>query len=659
MATEVKIKVTAEDASQRVLAGVENGLEDVETASDKAGNGLKDIDRQLSKLDAQVMASRLELKRLAYEFSNVDDEASKIDISKTMQRVQREITQSVKAQKALKFSGLLPDEPDPPAIGKFTRLLGMVSSGAAANVGPVLGSSIGLAAAPLLASTLAGGIIGGVGLGGIVGGVVVASKDPRVKGEFTALKNSLEDQLKEGAGAFVEPTIEGVNIVRESLQSIDVGKIFADTSRYVVPLARGVGGAIEELGNGIEDLAANAGPPIDSIANGIETIGRSVGEGLSSLADNGESAAQSLDTVFTSLGHVTDATFGLVNGIIEAKEFMDDFANGAGAFDAGLKILNRTFDDGSGQLGHYRAGADDAAGGVDRLGEASAETTVTSEKLAAALKEVDEALQREVDPVFKLLDAQKELKEAQEAVTKATEKHGKKSVEAQEALRNLAGKALDLDSAVKALGGTFDGSMTPALRQTLRAAGLTESQLRGLEKQFNSARRSGERFNRNYVAKLRVDGYPTVYRQLYTVQDVLNQIPRAVNIAMRITGVSSASAAAAAIRKNGGYAHGGIVGAAANGATSSGLTLVGEHGPELARLEPGGRVWSNPDTERMLAAGSHRRGAINGQAPNSELMVRAAPGSSYELMDVIVRNLRISINNQAGGDVQRFLGQGG
>ncbi|KOV86056.1 MULTISPECIES: phage tail protein [unclassified Streptomyces] len=50
-------------------------------------------------------------------------------------------------------------------------------------------------------------------------------------------------------------------------------------------------------------------------------------------------------------------------------------------------------------------------------------------------------------------------------------------------------------------------------------------------------------------------------------------------------------------------ASGGIVGAAASGGLRSGLTLVGEHGPELADLPMGSRVWSNPDTRRKLAAG--------------------------------------------------------
>lgn len=53
-----------------------------------------------------------------------------------------------------------------------------------------------------------------------------------------------------------------------------------------------------------------------------------------------------------------------------------------------------------------------------------------------------------------------------------------------------------------------------------------------------------------------------------------------------------------------GFAHGGVVGQAASGGGRSGLTMTGEHGPELLQLPPGTRVRSNPDTRRMMATGS-------------------------------------------------------
>ncbi|MFJ6667409.1 phage tail tape measure protein [Streptomyces sp. NPDC091383] len=49
-----------------------------------------------------------------------------------------------------------------------------------------------------------------------------------------------------------------------------------------------------------------------------------------------------------------------------------------------------------------------------------------------------------------------------------------------------------------------------------------------------------------------------------------------------------------------GKATGGVVGAAASGGLRSNLTWVGEQGPELLDLPAGSRVWSNPDSQRMV-----------------------------------------------------------
>lgn len=48
-------------------------------------------------------------------------------------------------------------------------------------------------------------------------------------------------------------------------------------------------------------------------------------------------------------------------------------------------------------------------------------------------------------------------------------------------------------------------------------------------------------------------------------------------------------------------ASGGVTGHAAEGGPRAGLTWVGEHGPELVNVPAGSRVYSNPDSMRMLA----------------------------------------------------------
>jgi phage-related protein len=90
-----------------------------------------------------------------------------------------------------------------------------------------------------------------------------------------------------------------------------------------------------------------------------------------------------------------------------------------------------------------------------------------------------------------------------------------------------------------------------------------------------------------------------------------------------------------------GFAHGGIVGQAASGGTRSGLTMTGEHGPELLRLPPGTQVRSNPDTRRIGA------GAEDGSGGGTLRILLDGTG--------LLAGLRKEIRAK-GGNVQTVLG---
>jgi hypothetical protein len=124
---------------------------------------------------------------------------------------------------------------------------------------------------------------------------------------------------------------------------------------------------------------------------------------------------------------------------------------------------------------------------------------------------------------------------------------------------------------------------------------------------------------------------------------------KTVTINMEVFGLAAAQAAVSVGRTLTalGYAHGGIVGAA-NGATSNGLTLVGEHGPELAEVKPGGRVYSNPDSMRMLGQG----GASSVESVKAEWV-----GSGNEIVDALMKMIKLEVKNAGGGSVQLTFGQ--
>jgi hypothetical protein len=381
----------------------------------------------------------------------------------------------------------------PKLTGALTGAIG--SAGSAG--GPILAGGLA-AASPLIAGTLAGAIIGGAGIGGVVGGLVFAAKDPRVASAFKALGDDLQDRLEGAAEGFVGPAIAGVAIIDTALDSIDVEQIFADSAKFVIPLAEGVGRAIEGLGDGIEDLVANAGPVIDSIAAGIGDIGEAIGEGMSSLADNGESAADSLETVFDTIETGTSAVVGLINGLMEVKEFTDEFAGGLLRVDTGLQLLNGT-------LFKNDEIADAVAGTYDKVEESvnSGEAALT--EYQKAMREVSDEMLAQTDPLFALIDGQRDVTKAQTAYNEALRKHGPQSQQAKDALANLGQAAFALNGRVGDAAGGFNGKLTPAMKTALRNAGLSKTEIGKLEKQLRDAAAAARAwegtFTQTYVTK--------------------------------------------------------------------------------------------------------------------------------------------------------------
>lgn len=131
---------------------------------------------------------------------------------------------------------------------------------------------------------------------------------------------------------------------------------------------------------------------------------------------------------------------------------------------------------------------------------------------------------------------------------------------------------------------------------------------------------------------------------------------KTVTIRMRTFGLAAANAAAgvAAQLSALGYQSGGIVGQlpsigqAASGGIRSGLTLVGERGPELANLAPGSRVHSNEDSRRIAMAGADDGGGW--------VEARWIGGESG-LIREIMNSIQLRVARSFGGSVQGAMGR--
>jgi hypothetical protein len=126
------------------------------------------------------------------------------------------------------------------------------------------------------------------------------------------------------------------------------------------------------------------------------------------------------------------------------------------------------------------------------------------------------------------------------------------------------------------------------------------------------------------------------------VRDALAELNKVTgkSIIIRATTVySSKGTPSNVFHEGGGYAHGGVVGAATGGPRSR-MTLVGEAGPELVDLAAGSTVHTANATRQMLAGG--------GAAQRIEL---AFVGGSDDFSRAMVTLLQNYVQPR-GGDVQ-------
>lgn len=124
------------------------------------------------------------------------------------------------------------------------------------------------------------------------------------------------------------------------------------------------------------------------------------------------------------------------------------------------------------------------------------------------------------------------------------------------------------------------------------------------------------------------------------------QLSNIVSKTIAINIVTTHTTSGNVFHEGGGYAHGGVVGAAATGGVRTGNILVGEHGPEIVQLPSGSTVRSNPDSQRWMMENHARSNATLGLTIDSR-------GSQMDrlLISILKKAIRVR-----GGNVQAVLG---
>lgn len=485
-------------------------------AAQVTAKNFDEMRRHAAALDRQIRDTERGLVSLAKGFANTGDVkmfkaiGDQQSVLRSLQNVRKLLPDADKAGRQVGSS--------------FATSMTETVSAASSKIVPILAGA-GLVAAPLIGASIAGAVVGAAGLGGVAGGLALAAKDPRVKAAGLALGDEVTASMTKRSAAFVAPALDGIGKVRRGFREVgpDLDRIFFNSSKFVDPLVDGAVSGAQRIVRGVDEAVGKAGPIMDQLGGSLDRIGGAIGNSLTVLAGDADEGASALDDLTTAAENFIAVSTGIVHALATTKGWFDELDSGIDTARYWLEdqsgVIDLTADGyakGTAQAEAYRrktlgvaTAADEALlsgqslqAGTERLTGAMGGAAGAANRERAALTGVAAAIRAQSDPVFALLEAQHNLAEAQNAATRAQQRFGRNSPQAREALREVAQAALGLGSAAAGVGDTFSGKMTPAMRATLRAAGVTKGQIRELEIQFMAAKAAGDRFAKTYAAQM-------------------------------------------------------------------------------------------------------------------------------------------------------------
>lgn len=597
---QLLLELLAKDSTEQATRGASENLDNVAESAEGAAKATDNLGEQASessekverfgrsnktaaehseKLKREIDAVEHELHQLAVAFAEAETAADRADFSKAIRKTQGDL------KKLNKGKSLVDDlVPDSTSLGKK---LSESFSGAGEIVGPALGIAAA-ASAPFIGAAISGAIVGGVGIGGIAGGLILAAKDPRVSSALDAFKKETGDRLKDAAAPFVPVALDGIHKIDDAFKGINFEGLFSDAAKEAGPLIHGVISLVSDLGSAFTDLVHNAGPEIAAIGDGIGDLGHALENGLESLSDNGEQGAQALRALFGTISVGTQAVFGLINVLTETYGWLEKI-HAVSIFDLFGKITEYQHAQALGSQAVAAAATAMASSAVaaavsnDRLAKSSDKAAGAALGQRSALVDLANEQRAQIDPAFAVLNAQDQLAKAHKASAEAIKKYGANSDQAKAATQNLAEAALTLQGDVGALGGSFNGKLTPAMKNTLHAAGLTDGEIKNVEKQMKAAKKAADAYAKTYTAHVQVVFNEPIGKSYLPGGADYNREAHVVGGGHR--------AAGGPVRKGEAY-------------------VVGEHRPELFVPDSNGTII--PSIDQFSGAGSPAGGPVGG-----------------------------------------------
>lgn len=252
---------------------------------------------------------------------------------------------------------------------KIAASLGSTFADAAAAATPVLAGAA-VAAAPLIGATLSAAVIGGAGAGGVVGGILLAARDPRVKGAGAELTQRLLGNLQQDAEPFIGPVLTSLDRIGAEADILRgrIQNIFANSATFLPALTTGTLRAVDGIVTGLDKIIAKAGPVMAQAGDSIGQVGQHAGQALELISGGSEESAEALADVTNALTLLIDTSAGTVRGLTEVYGFLNRIGAATGALGPFLDLMGKTGGE-----------AEMAAGQTARMAAATAEAGLAAQ----------------------------------------------------------------------------------------------------------------------------------------------------------------------------------------------------------------------------------------------------------------------------------------
>ncbi len=599
MDNEVVIRVTGDNASGPALKAAKDDTDKLGTAAEKTAVKLKAEAAESSTLERKLLELKATAHGLGEEFKRTGD----TDVLKKFNETTKQSGGLEKFAKDFERLGKNAEDAGKGVEGFFSSFA--VEGGGLPAVGQVTALVAGLGAVPAVAGA-AGAAIGAIGLGGIAAGIAGAVKQaPQISIAFNAELAKVESAWESGSAAFVGPVLNATHDIGTALTKLPIASTLAGLAKYTQSIGTGVASAVTSIGTGLAYVLDHAGPVLRQIGPDLAQLGAAAESALTHIADGAEGGAAALHDMVTVLALATGGFGYLVQGAENAYDSIRshpiELAIATGGLSAGASVLADLTDSSDRLTTH-----------LTTLDTSTEQTAKSAADAAAALKLMNDAMSAAINQALGLENANIAVAAGFDDLRKAVQGHQRTLDINSDAGRQNLSVITDMigklerqrEAAIAAGGGTQQ-----ATDQANAAFGRQIDQLRAQLKQLG--------FNKAAVDAL--------------VQS-LDQIPGDIFTTIHISTVGGASMDKAK-QQGRQQASGGIVGGAASGGLRSGMTWVGEAGPELLDMSGlvGATVHTAGDSKRIEAGeGGYGMGA---QAPTVvKLVVDGSSGGDFGRM---------------------------